>query len=192
MEPDKPRYEYRAWANAFPDLPQPDGEEWTEETYLVPLGLPSLSIKLRDGVLDIKEWKAGQDGPQLWQAAARLTFPIPAPTVDRELVTRLQISLPLSRERYGPDELVRDLLDARRNVVAVAVRKRRRIYDADGCRAETTAVEIGGQPFMTAAIEHESAAKVASTARKIGLDGFPNRSYPEVLDRLAPRFQEAG
>ena len=57
MPPDTPRYEYRAWAPAFPGLPQPEGEAWSEETYLVALGLLSLNIKIRDDALEIKQLK---------------------------------------------------------------------------------------------------------------------------------------
>jgi hypothetical protein len=190
MQPDKPRYEYRAWA-PFPELPQPEGEEWSEETYLIPLGLWSADIKIRGDALEIKDLLADRGGLQLWHPGARLAFPIPALTLERELMTRIKIGQPLRRELYGPREIIEDIVEARRNVVAVPLRKRRRLFEFAGCRAETAEVELAGQRLTTAAAEHERPEPVADAAHRMGLDRFPNAAYVAALARLVPQLRTA-
>lgn len=187
MTPDTPpRYEYRAWADSFPDLPRPDAEPWVEETYLIAQGLASRNVKLTADALEIKELVQDREGLQLWRPAARLAYPIPAATLERELMVLLQIGQPLRRERYGPAEILEDVADARRNVLAVPLRKRRRLFAAaGGCRAETAEIETGdGKRATTAAAEHADPARLMEAMAGLGLDRFPNLSYPTALARL--------
>jgi hypothetical protein len=191
VEPDTPRYEYRAWAS-FPELPQPDAEAWGEETYLIPLGLWSMDIKIRGEALEIKELVADRDGLQLWRPAARLALPVPALTLERELMTRIKIGQPLRRELYGRQEIMEDIVDARRNVAALTVRKRRRLFEFGGCRAETAEVEVAGGRLMTAAAEHAEPGLVVDAARGMGLDRHPNVAYVAALSQVLPRVDAAG
>jgi hypothetical protein len=186
MQPGKPHYEYRAWAESFPKLPQPDREPWFEETYLVALGLASRSIKIRGDALEIKELLEDREGIQLWNPSARLVFPIPALTLERELMVLLQIGQPLAHERYGPREIMEDIVEARSNVVAVPVRKRRHLFECAGCRAETAEVEVGGRRIMTAAAEHEDVDALLKAVRELGIGHLPNIAYPMALMQLRP------
>jgi hypothetical protein len=187
MLPGKPRYEYRAWGEDFPGLPRPDQEPWGEETYLVPFGLLSRSIKIRGGALEIKELLADHDGVQLWAPAARLKFPIPALTLERELMSILQAGQPLRRDAYGPEELIEELTGGgRHTVTAVPLRKRRHVFDAHGCRAETAEIEVAGRRLMTAAVEHEDPERLLRAVAEQGLGKLANISYPQVLSRLFP------
>ena len=68
------------------------------------------------------------------------------------------------------------------------LRKRRRLYEVAGCRAETTEVEFpDGSRGMTAAVEDEVAANAQAAARAMRLGDLPNLSYPQVLEPLARR-----
>ena len=49
MQPSRPRFEYRAWAEAFPDLPRPESEPFADEVYLIPLGLGGRDIRSAAG-----------------------------------------------------------------------------------------------------------------------------------------------
>jgi len=42
-----------------------------------------------------------------------------------------------------------------------------------------------GKKTRTVALESEDAARVIATVRKLGLDKFPNISYPKGLKQLA-------
>ncbi len=181
---ERARFEFRAWAPAFPDLPRPDGDGWGHEIYLIPLGQLAKSIKIRDGALEIKEMVQIRDGLQLWRPSARLTFPIPTATLERELMVLIKIGQPLRRERYGVDELLEDVAGSRRNVVAVPIRKRRHLFEVEGCRAECTEVEHAGHRIMTAAAEHEQPARLLAAVRAMKLERFENLAYPAELSRL--------
>jgi hypothetical protein len=179
-----PRYEFRAWAPSFPALPRPEQEPWEDEIYLIPLGLLTKSVKIRGKVLEIKEMVHDRDGLQLWRPAARLIFPIPAITLERELMVLIKIGQPLRRERYGPDELIEDVAEARRNVVAVPMRKRRHVFEVEACRAECTEVEVAGHRIMTAAAEHPEPSPLLRAVQAMKLDTYVNLAYPAELDRL--------
>lgn len=189
MLPAPPLYEWRAWASSFPDLPEPD-EDWSEESYLLVQGLHSLNVKIRDGMLEIKELLAERDGLQLWSPAAELRFPIPAATLERELMVRLQIGQPLRHERYGERELFEDVTLARRNVLAMPVRKRRHLYVVHGCRAESGEVEVAGRRFRTAAAEHQEPEQLRRAILHMGLDRHPNLGYPAALLQIAAEAQD--
>lgn len=181
---ERARFEFRAWAPAFPDLPQPEGDDWSSEIYLIPLGLLTKSVKIRGDALEIKEMVSDRDGLQLWRPAARLTFPIPAATLERELMVLIKIGQPLHHERYGADELLEDVAGTRRNVVAVPIRKRRHLFEVEGCRAECTEVEHAGRRIMTVAAEHEQPARLLAAVRAMKLERFENLAYPSELSRL--------
>lgn len=186
MADTRPRYEFRVWGDSFPDLPAPGDAPWQDETYVLALGLLSVNVKLRDEALEIKELLADQSDLQLWSAAARLTFPIPALTLERELMVRLQIGEPLHRERYGPAELLDDIVAARQNLVAVPLRKRRHLFEFAGCRAETAEVMVAGRRVVTAAFEHEAPEPVRDAIARTGLTGRANLAYPAALELLVP------
>lgn len=188
MLPAKPLYEWRAWAPSFPDLPQPTEEDgWDDETYIIARSLLGLNVKIRGDTLEIKELLADRDGLQLWSPSAKLAFPIPALTLERELMVRLQIGQPLHREHYGQRELFEDVVLARQNLLPVRLRKRRHLFIMHGCRAENTEVEVAGERFMTAAVEHEVPEEVRAAVIAMKLDHHPNLAYPAALMRFVPR-----
>lgn len=181
------RYEFRAWAETFPNLPRPDREEWHDEVYLIPLGLLTTSVKIRGDALEIKDLVAERPDMQLWLPVARLTFPVPAHLVERELIVRLALGQKLHRERFTAEELLAEVVEARGNVAAVRLRKRRRLFEAaGGCRAEVGEVEVDGRRTLTACVEHAEPERVASAAAELGIDRHPNLDYPTALARLVP------
>jgi hypothetical protein len=187
MLPGSPTFEFRAWAPSFPGLPSPENEERQEEIYLIPLGVSGHSIKLRGDALEIKDLLKDQDGLQLWDPATRLPFPIPAALVERELLVRLALSEPLTREHYDAETLLKEVVEPRqRNIATVRVAKRRHLFMATACRAETAEVEVAGQRLMTAAAEHTEATAVRRAVAELGLESHANMDYPTMLGRLLP------
>ena len=178
-------WERRAWAASFPGLGPPgEAEEWAEEAYLLPLGLGGRDIKIRGQALEIKDLVAQRADMQLWRNAARLPFPIPSAAVERELILRLALGQPLSRERYTAEQILGELVGPRHNVAVVTLRKRRRLFESAGCRAEVAEVEVGGRRTLTACAEHEDPDRLRQAAAELGLDRHPNLDYPTALARL--------
>lgn len=184
MVPGSPTFEFRAWAERFPGLPELGDEPFQDETYILPLGLPGRNIKLRGDALEIKDLIGEQDGLQIWQPAARLPFPIPAALVERELLVRLALSEPLEREHYDAGQLLALIAERRRNVAVVGIAKRRRQLEVAGSRAEVAEVEVAGQRVRSAAVEHEDAARVRRAVAELGLEAHANVDYPAMLARL--------
>jgi len=189
MQPSQPpRFEFRAWSpEPFPGLSPPQGE-FAEEVYLLPLGLAGRDVKIRGDALEIKELLLERDGLQLWDPAARLEFPITAFALERELMTRLMLNQPLSRQRYDHAELLEEIIGARgRNIAVLPVRKRRRLLEAAGCRAEAGEVEVEpGRRVFTAAAEHEDPVRLRRAVAELGLEDRPNLDYPAALARALP------
>lgn len=190
MQPSPtPVWERRAWAASFPGLSPPgEAEEWSEEAYLLAIGLGGRNIKVRGDALEIKDLLVQREDMQLWRDAARLTFPIPSATVERELILRLALNQPCSRERYTEDQLLGELLGPRHNVAVVRLRKRRRLFEAaGGCRAEVAEVEVAdGRRTLTACAEHEDPDRLRRAVVELGIDRYPNLDYPSALARLVP------
>ena len=186
MQPSsKSVWERRAWAASFPGLGPPgEAEEWAEEAYLLPLGLGGRDIKIRGQALEIKDLVAQRADMQLWRDAARLPFPIPSAAVERELILRLALGQPLSRERYTAEQILGELVGPRHNVAVVRLRRRRRLFESAGCRAEVAEVEVGGRRTLTACAEHEDPDRLRQAAAELGLDRHPNLDYPTALARL--------
>ena len=178
-------WERRAWAASFAGLSPPgEAEEWSEEAYLLPLGLGGRDIKVRGDALEMKDLLLERPDMQLWRPAARLPFPVPSASLERELIVRLALGQPLGRQRYTAEELLGELLGPRHNVAVVTLRKRRRLFESAGCRAEVAEVEVGGRRTLTACAEHEDPDRLRQAAAELGLDRHPNLDYPTALARL--------
>ena len=93
----------------------------------------------------------------------------------------LGVPPPAGRDAFTLDQLLAELAAPSRGVRAVAVRKRRLRYTINGCMSEMTEVVADGTPVRTVAIESEDAGRVVEAVREMGLDGFPNISYPRGL-----------
>ena len=175
MEGTVPRFERRAWAEAFPDLPDPSAEPASLEIYLLRPGRPDFNLKLRNGALEMKELVLEQDGLQQWRPTAKLGFPLPACEL-REL----DIDPVETTNAYADFECLRSCLE-RAGLVILALTKRRRLFEREGCRAETTLVESGRHRSLTAAVEDVDPDRVGRAATEMGLGRFPNIAYPGAM-----------
>lgn len=142
------------------------------------------SVKLRDGLMDVKHLEhVRDDGLEQWAPALKAGFPL-APDAFARVCAALGVpERRATRERYSADEVVEELADGR-HVVTVEVRKRRRRYTVGGCMAELADVDTDRGSARTIAMESEDPARVAAAVRELGLEGLPNVSYPRWLAML--------
>lgn len=180
MPQSDPRYEFRIWAEAFPGLPQPDQEPWSEETYLIAASRPDANVKLRGEAVEIKELVKRHHALELWRPGPQLDFPITSGTLAREILPRLALATAEPKDCPAPADLLQ-LARASGAVTIVTLRKRRRLFEVMEARAEVTEVEVGERRIRTAAVEHEEPEVVERAARSLGLGALPNRSYPMAL-----------
>lgn len=182
---DTARYEYRAWADAFPDLPQPEGEAWDEETYFILPRRLTVNVKARSGAVEVKQLAEERDGLQLWRPAARIELPAHGRDLGHALRPWLDVDLPQAGEPLDLGALERALAAAVPDLLSVGLRKRRHFFEAAGARAECTEVRIGERQVMTAAAEHEDPTILRRAVRELGLGALPNLAYPAALLRLS-------
>jgi exopolyphosphatase/guanosine-5'-triphosphate,3'-diphosphate pyrophosphatase len=156
----------------------------SDETYLLAAGSDS-NVKIRDQLLDIKILQLeNDDGLEQWRPVLKEGFPLSASAVAQ---LRKALGLPGSPhafEAVSQDRLLADLAPPGGGVRVVAVHKTRTRYHVQDCVAEVTDVIADGLPVRTVAIEDEDPAKVIAVVRAMGLEGYPNISYPRGLKEL--------
>jgi hypothetical protein len=179
------RYEHRAWAEAFPDLPQPAADAWDAETYFIRRDRLDVNVKARSGAVEIKELVEVKDGLQLWRPAGRLDLPASGRDLTRVLKPWFGVELPLAAERLDLAALERALAAVVPDLLAVQLRKRRHLFEAAGVRAECTEVRIADRRVMTAAAEHEDPAVLRRAVDGLGLGRFANLAYPAALTGIS-------
>ncbi len=91
---------------------------------------------------------------------------------------------PQATDAIPLDRLLADLAPPGGPVRVVAVHKTRTRYHVQGCVAEVTDVIADGLPVRTVAIEDEDPARVFAAVRAMGLERYPNTSYPRGLKEL--------
>ena len=194
MDEIVPRWEWRSFGDhlsaaerRFAELPLERVQE-SDELYLLPVAggdTGGATVKIRDGLVDVKRLEqVDGDGLEQWVPVMKAAFPLPAAEV-KEVFAGLRVPVPsLARGGYTLDRFVDEVVDSLDSLRAVRVHKRRDRYTIGGCASEVTAVRADGEETRTIAIESEDPAKVIASVRELGLESFPNVSYPRGLRAL--------
>jgi len=169
-----PRWEWRTFgepldaAERFLAPFEMQSDHVSDEIYLLSLRSDA-SVKIRDGLMDVKHLRDEDDGLELWVPVMKGQFPLAASDVTAVLAT-LGIEQPaLSRQQYELDELIAELIEPNPALHAARVHKRRRRYVIDECMVELTEIAADGAPSRTAAAESPDTALVKATVDKLGL-----------------------
>jgi exopolyphosphatase/guanosine-5'-triphosphate,3'-diphosphate pyrophosphatase len=185
-----PRWEWRTFGESFGKADdrlaalEPTRVGESDELYVVSRrGVGS--VKVRDGVLDVKRLdQVGDDGLEQWRPVAKAEFPIPAADV-ASLLSELGVAPPpLRRDAYELDQFVEEVVRPSADLLLVPVHKRRAHYTVGGCSAELTEVRTGALTVRTLAVEAEDPALVRAALRELGLESQPNVSFPRGLEAL--------
>jgi exopolyphosphatase / guanosine-5'-triphosphate,3'-diphosphate pyrophosphatase len=188
MEQVVPRWEWRAFGDSFgaaePRLAALTVEkvQTSEEIYLVAENSDA-SVKIRNQLLDIKSLdRVDSNGLEQWRPALKAPFPLADSAVAE---VRAALGLPaISKggDRISLDRLLADLAGAPVRVIRVT--KTRARHRIEGCVAELTDVVADGHAVRTVAIEDADPAKVIAAVRSMGLEAYPNTSYPRGLKQV--------
>src|SRR5262249_1194128 len=122
-----PRWEWRTFADDFGavdavfDELTPERVEEGDELYLLSR-LGEASVKVRGGLMDVKQLDAVDEaGLEQWRPVMKAAFPISAGDV-RFVLDALRVEVPeLGRQLYSLEELVADVVDPHRDLLAVQV-----------------------------------------------------------------------
>jgi exopolyphosphatase/guanosine-5'-triphosphate,3'-diphosphate pyrophosphatase len=158
----------------------PDRIQESDELYILSVARGD-TVKVRDGLMDVKHLEQiNDDGLEQWAPVLKAEFPLSAQQA-RSILEGLRVSVPqLDRDAYDLD----DLLDGRKDLLAVPVHKHRARYTIGGCMAELTEVTTPNGSTRTIAIESEDAGGVSAVVHELGLGDRPNTSYPQGLKAL--------
>jgi exopolyphosphatase/guanosine-5'-triphosphate,3'-diphosphate pyrophosphatase len=193
-----PRWEWRAfgdWMSAadvrLAGLPITHTED-TDELYLLSLDNDS-SAKVRGGLMDVKLLEeVDADGLERWRPVLKAEFPLAPDEVGSVLAA---LGVEEASSVPGPlelEQLLDEVVRPSERLLAVAVHKRRRHYELDGCMAERTELRVGSQSTRTIAVESTDAARVIAVVRDLGLDREPNVCVARGLKTLVgfegPRY----
>lgn len=189
MAHDEARYEYRCFAQAFGLVEArlragggPPLIRESSEVYFVSRLERRHNVKIRDGQLDIKVLLELRDGLERWNPLPRRDFPLD----DGELAGIVAAALGPDLELppgsgASAEQLARTLSEAAHGVVVVELFKRRFGFLVDECIAEYAEVTLGGATIRTACIESVDPERARRVVTGIGLDAYPNLSYPAAL-----------
>ena len=189
MEKIIPRWEWRTFGESFGEADAkyavltPSDIQESDELYFLS-NANNENVKVRFDLMDIKTLEqVNADGLEQWKPVMKASFPLPAAEA-RKVLEALGVRAPsLARESYTLDQFVNELAEPG-GLRSVEVHKKRVRYKINGCTSEMTEVVADGKKTRTVALELEDAARVIATVRDLGLDRFPNISYPRGLKQL--------
>jgi exopolyphosphatase / guanosine-5'-triphosphate,3'-diphosphate pyrophosphatase len=190
MAPIVARWEWRTFGHDFGAAESrfaalgPGKVQNSAETYLLASGSDA-NVKIRDELMDIKILeRVDSSGLEQWRPVFKEPFPLAAAAVAQVQSALGVTHLASSADGLALERLLRDLGRPDSRVRVVAVRKTRNRYQVQGCVAELTDVVADGKPVRTVAIEDADPARVIAAVAHMGLDRFPNISYPRGLKQL--------
>jgi exopolyphosphatase/guanosine-5'-triphosphate,3'-diphosphate pyrophosphatase len=184
-----PRWEWRSFGRHFGGAEEriaqlaPSSVQESDEIYL--LSAADCNVKLRDGLIDIKELLVvNADGLEQWTPVMKASVPLEVDEAMKVLESLGLTSTTPAREIHTYDEFVEHFAGPGGPVREADVHKRRARYTVGGCMAELCDVVANGKTTRTLAIESEDPAAVIRVVRELGLGGYTNTSYPRGLSAL--------
>jgi len=181
-----PRWEWRTFGShfgladaAFAAM-TPEATTDSEELYFLAPG--GANVKIRDGLLDIKELQeVGTDGLERWLPIMKTGFPLSRADVAKVVSSLGVPPVTLERDSYTLDQFLDEVTTPLLGVRAVKVGKHRVRYLVGGCMSEVTDVVVDGRSTRTIAVESEDRPAVLRAVHGLGLRGYVNTNYPQGL-----------
>jgi len=144
------------------------------------------SVKVRDGLMDVKRLdRVDDDGLEQWRPVMKASFPLSAAEVLAVIEALGAQDRSLQRAEYTLDELVAEVVQARADLLAIGVRKRREHFTVGGAMTELSELRTDHGSARTIAVESEDPALIIAAVRELGLSGRRNVSVPRKLKGLA-------
>ncbi|MCL1587963.1 MAG: Ppx/GppA family phosphatase, partial [Actinomycetia bacterium] len=181
-----PRWEWRTFgahfglADAAFAAMTPEASTDSEELYFLAPG--GANVKVRDGLLDIKELQeVGTDGLERWLPIMKAGFPLSRTDVAKVVSSLGAPPVALERDSYTLDQFLDEVTTPLTGVRVVKVSKHRDRYLVGGCMSEVTDVVVDGRSTRTIAVESEDRPAVVRAVQALGLEGYVNTNYPRGL-----------
>ena len=146
------------------------------ETYILSRKTNDASVKVRDGLLDIKtKTSETPEGFEVFQPRGKLQFPVQKAEL-AVILENLGVEAPLEKDAYTFDEFCA-LAKAHPDLALVEVEKCRYGFSVNGVICEYAKVWFNGALVETACCESENYEAMAGAVEALGLKDAPNTNY---------------
>lgn len=188
-----PRYEFRIFGNNLAEyenkIQELSPKEMTREmdsVYLLTPWRRKNNIKIREGVMDIKNLEQEYKGLQQWNPVLVGEFPIVANVIKSVVFPALGIESPVfERKEYTLKQFVDEVVTIDPDLAVAYVWKTRHAYTIGACITEIAEIKVNGTSIKTICIESEEPEKVIEAKQLLGINrNVENVSYPLALKRI--------
>ena len=185
-----PRYEFRVW-----DLDLESARErlfgrgplferrHSSETYVVS-HIEDINVKIRAGVVDIKQLLAVSGELERWGPVFKAAFPLDGGVVAASVFGPLGAGPPAEVEGAMDEAAFIAAAETLDGLIVVRVHKDRSLVSFGSVRGESSLVRIDDTVYETVAVESADPNAVEAAAVDLGIDDRPNESYPAMIRRL--------
>ena len=188
-----PRYEFRIFGNdlkKYEDkIKEFSEKEMTREmdsVYLLTPWKRKNNVKIREGVMDIKNLEQEYEGLQQWNPFLVGEFPLDAEVIKTVVFPALGVESPVfERKQYSLKQFIAEVLIIDPDLAVAYVWKTRHAYTIEGCITEIAEIKVNGAFIKTICIEAEDPDRVLAAKKNIGIgDDVENVNYPLALKRI--------
>ncbi len=189
----KPRFEFRIFGNnlenyesKIKELSPLEMTRHMDSIYLLTPWKRKNNIKIREGVMDIKNLEQQHEGLQQWDPFLVGEFPLPAEVIKTVVFPALGIESPVfERKSYSLKQFLKEVVTVDPDLAVCYVLKTRYAYTVGGCIAEIAEIKVNGASIKTICIEAEDPQKVIQAKEMLGMGPkLENVSYPLALKRI--------
>lgn len=188
-----PRYEFRIFGNGLEKyekkIKELSKEEMTREmdsVYLLTPWKRKNNVKIREGVMDIKNLEQEYEGLQQWNPFLVGQFPLPANVIKTVVFPALGIESPVfERSEYSLTQFIEEVVTVDPDLSIAYVWKTRHAFTVNGCITEIAEIKVNGACIKTICIEAEDPDKVIEAKIMLGITSkVENVSYPLAMKRV--------
>lgn len=193
----EPRYEFRIFAD---DLSGPIARlqrllgdpgafdaECSEERYFLSEDLSGHIIKLRGGMLDIKERLEDDGLLQRWRLIAKDPFPVEAARLEELFFGPLHLTPPQPLLPLYDLESFSAMAASHPGIQTFTVTKKRRRSRVDGILCEIDSVAVGTKTLKSLCCESADPDTLQGFIKLLGIGHQKNQSYLHLLRTLATK-----
>jgi exopolyphosphatase/guanosine-5'-triphosphate,3'-diphosphate pyrophosphatase len=183
-----PRWEWRTFGASLGaaegQLPEraASSVQDSEETYILSRRSDE-SVKIRDGLMDVKRRQDVRDGLELCRPVIKAEFPLDRDTV-AAMLAAVGVDAALERPSYALPELLDAVVARSAELRAVDVQKHRAHHTIEGAMVELTTISCEGRTTHTIAVESPDTAQILAAIDTLGLSGRRNVCVARGLKTL--------
>jgi len=189
----QPRFEFRifgnnldSYENRIKELAPKEMTREMDSIYLLTAWKRKNNVKIREGVMDIKNLEQQREGLQQWNPFLVGEFPLPAEVIKTVVFPALGIESPVfERKSYTLKQFLKEVVTIDPDLAVCYVWKTRHAYTVGGCITEIAEIKVNGASIKTICIEAADPQKVIKAKEILGMSNkLENVNYPLALKRI--------